>query len=299
MRVAAVCGWPIAHSKSPLIHGFWLSALGLEGAYLQLALHPAEAATAFRRLGAIGLAGVNVTVPLKGLALAAADRVAACARDVGAANLLLVEPAGLVARNTDREGFVAPLRARGPALRTALVIGAGGAARAAVSGLRELGVETLTIVNRSAGRARDLAGLWPGARILELAPGLMLPPADLVVNASSLGMAGQPPLEVRLDRLPADALVYDLVYAPLETGLVAAARARGLGVIDGLEMLVAQAAPAFEALFGAAPPRARDAELRALLIGGAPVPAVSGETALPASPAGAPLPARLRRGEGG
>lgn len=267
MRVAAVCGWPIAQSRSPLIHRFWLSALGLEGAYVPLALHPVEARAAFRNLGRMGFVGVNVTVPLKGEALAAADRVDPCAHQVGAANLLLVADGALVARNTDREGFAAPLRARGVAPRRALLIGAGGAARAVVSALRDLGAEELTIVNRSAGRARELADLWPGARVLALTPGLILPPAELVVNASTLGMAGQPPLDVLLDQLPDEALVYDLVYAPLETGLLAAARARGLGTIDGLEMLVGQAAPAFEAFYGASPPRARDAELRALLTG--------------------------------
>lgn len=268
MRVAAVCGWPVAQSKSPLIHGFWLAALGLPGAYLRLALHPSEAAVAFRQLGRMGLAGANVTVPLKRLALAAADVVAPCAQDVGAANLLLADGGRLVARNTDRDGFAAPLRARGAQPETAVVIGAGGAARAVVAALRDLGVRRLTLVNRSAPPAEALAAGWPAARTLQLVPGLSLPPADLLVNATSLGMTGQPPLDVRLDGLPAHALVYDLVYAPLETDLLRQARARGLATLDGLEMLVAQAAPAFEAFFGAAPPRGRDPELRALLASG-------------------------------
>jgi shikimate dehydrogenase len=268
MRVAGVCGWPIAHSKSPLIHGHWLARAGLNGAYVPLALHPAEAAVAFRNLGRMGFAGVNVTVPLKGIAFDAADRMADCAREVGAANLLLATEEGLLARNTDLDGSLAPIRVRGLRPETAVLIGAGGAARAVVAGLRTLGVRVLWIVNRSAAPAAELAAMWPGAAVLALAPGLRLPPADLLVNASSLGMAGQPPLDVRLDALPAHAFVFDLVYAPVETALLAAARARGLTVIDGLEMLVAQAAPAFEALFGVPPDRTADAELRARLVRG-------------------------------
>lgn len=268
MRVAGVCGWPIAHSKSPLIHGHWLARAGLAGAYVPLALHPAEAARAFRTLADMGFAGVNVTVPLKRIALDAADRVADSAREVGAANLLVVTAEGLVAHNSDRAGFVEPLTARGARPQTAVLIGAGGAARAVVAGVRLIGVRSLVIVNRSAGPAAELAATWPGARVLQLRPGLVLPPADLVVNASSLGMVGKPPLDVRLDALPPDAIVYDLVYAPLETGLLAAARARGLSTIDGLEMLVAQAAPAFEALFGVAPDRTADPALRDRLVGG-------------------------------
>ena len=272
-KTAGVCGWPVAHSKSPLIHRFWLQKLGLDGDYVRLPVAPETAHQAFRSLPLVGLTGVNVTVPLKEIALKAADRQDESAAATGAANVLLVRPdRTMMAFNTDWSGFLEPLVRQGARPQTAVMIGAGGAARAVMMALNALGVEELTIVNRSVEKARALADGWPGrraARVVELAAAMELPQADLVVNASSLGMKGQPLLDVRLDRLAAGSLVYDLVYAPLETGLLAAARARGAQTIDGLEMLVGQADRAFAMFYGAEPPRQHDAELRRLLTGGA------------------------------
>lgn len=270
-RTAGVCGWPIAQSKSPVIHRFWLRKLGLEGDYVRLPVRPETARAGFRALPSLGFAGVNVTAPLKQIALKAADRMDISASLTLAANVLLVTKGdALVAFNTDWPGFLEPLQRRAVRPATAVLIGAGGAAQAVVMALHQLGVEELTIVNRSAAKARALAQGWPGRRpavVVEMLPGMVLPAADLVVNASTLGMVGQPALEVRLDRMAADAVVYDLVYAPLETGLLAAAQARGLRAIDGLEMLVGQADRAFAMFYGAEPPRQHDDALRRLLTG--------------------------------
>jgi shikimate dehydrogenase len=270
---AGVCGWPIAQSKSPIIHRFWLNVLGLAGDYVRLPVARDTAVEAFRALPLLGIAGVNVTAPLKQLALRAADRIHPSAATVMAANELVVLKGGeIMASNTDGPGFLEPLVARDLMPRTTVMVGAGGAARAVVLALHRLGVEELTIVNRSRAAAEEVAGLFPDdrrpPRVLELVPGMVLPRADLVVNASSLGMAGKPPLDVRLDLQGAGTVVYDLVYAPLETGLLADARKGGLQAIDGLEMLVGQARTSFEDFYRASPPRAHDAELRALLLEG-------------------------------
>jgi len=265
---AGVCGWPVAHSKSPIIHRFWLDALGLEGDYVRLPVRPRGAVEAFRALPALGFIGVNVTVPHKRVALKCADRIDLSAAMTEAANILLVSEDGeLVAFNSDWAGFREPLERRNLRPSSAVVLGAGGAARAVVLALGQLGVDHLTIVNRTKAGADELLDLWlqDGGTALELVPGMQLPPADLVVNATSLGMVGQPALDVSLAALPPGATVYDLVYAPLETGLLADARARGLHRIDGLEMLIGQAAVAFDMFFGAEAPRERDAELRVLL----------------------------------
>jgi shikimate dehydrogenase len=270
---AGVCGWPIAHSRSPIIHRFWLDALGLAGDYARFPVHPNTAHQAFRGLPRLGITGVNVTAPLKQIALRAADRVHPSAGLVGAANQLLVLKGGaIMAFNTDWPGFLEPLQQRGARPETAILIGAGGAARAVAHALAQLGVKQLTLVNRTRATAETIARLWPGnsppPTIRELTPGMTLPPADLVVNASSLGMTGKPPLDVRLDAQGAHSLVYDLVYAPLETGLLAQARALGLTTIDGLEMLVGQARISFADFFLADPPRHRDPELRTFLLRG-------------------------------
>jgi shikimate dehydrogenase len=271
MRTAGVIGWPIAHSKSPIIHRFWLEALGLDGDYVRLPVDPDTALEAIRALPLLGFSGVNVTVPLKTVALKAADRLDLSAAVTGAANVLVVEHGRLAAYNSDRAGFLEPLERRGLRPDTLVLLGAGGAARAVVMAAQALGVSHMTFVNRSAEPARELAGLWEDlggtADVLALEPGIDLPPADLVVNATSLGMTGQPPLMVALDSLRPGTIVYDLVYAPLETALLADARARGLQGIDGLEMLVGQARLAFELFYGAAAPADRDSELRARLVG--------------------------------
>lgn len=272
MNRAGVIGWPVAHSKSPLIHRFWLDCLGLAGDYLRLPVPPDQLADTLAGLAARGLAGVNVTLPHKEAVIPHLDSLDPAAASIGAVNCITVTAGGrLHGSNTDLDGFLEPLDRQFPAFPDrAVVIGAGGAARAVLAGLARRGTRHLTLLNRSEDRACALLealGLAGEVRPL----GAPLPPAPLLVNASSLGMAGQPPLQVDLAPLPAEACVYDLVYAPLETPLLAVARARGLATIDGLAMLIGQAAPAFTRFFGRSPPRDRDAELRALL-GAPPAP---------------------------
>lgn len=265
MNTAGVIGWPIAHSKSPLIHRFWLQALGLDGDYSRFAVRPDQVGRALKALPALGMAGVNVTVPHKLAVMAHLDRIEPDALAIGAVNTVVVENGQLVGANTDMAGFLGPLH--GLPLGHAAVVGAGGAARAVLLGLKRHGVTHVTLLNRSVERAAallDSLGVAGHAVPLETP----LPAVDLLVNASSLGMQGQPPLQLDLAGLPTGGIVYDIVYAPLETDLLKAARARGLKAIDGLEMLIGQAAVAFERFFDAVPPRGRDAELKALLTGG-------------------------------
>lgn len=265
MITAGVIGWPIAHSRSPLIHRFWLEALGINGDYARFAVRPEKLEEAIRALPALGIRGVNVTVPHKIRIMPFLDHVEPVAAGIGAVNTVVAEPDGrLVGTNTDMAGFMAPLAGKAP--ETALVIGAGGAARAILMGLKGAGVRHVTVMNRSVGKARALIDDL-GISGAAVPPAEAAPPADLLVNASSLGMTGQPPLRLDLSALPDSAIVYDIVYAPLETELLASARARGLAVIDGLEMLVGQAAVAFERFYGAPAPRDRDAALRARLAG--------------------------------
>jgi shikimate dehydrogenase len=262
---AEVIGDPIAQSKSPLIHGFWLERLGIDGAY-------AKTRVAADGLGAFFAArradpdwrGCNVTVPHKQAVIAHLDALSDDAHAIGAVNTIVREGARLVGYNSDAPGFAEALAGR-PAPAHAVVIGAGGAARAVLAALKGLGAERVTLLNRSQDKAAALLGEFgiEGAAAPLDTP---LPAADLLVNTSSLGMAGQPPLMLDLAPLPRHALVYDIVYAPLETALLAAARARGLATVDGLAMLIGQAAVAFAHFFGAPPPRARDAELRRLLL---------------------------------
>ncbi len=260
---AGVIGWPIQHSKSPLIHRFWLRQLGLDGDYARFAVAPHQLEQALRALPALGLAGVNVTVPHKVAVIPHLDRVEQVAKDIGAVNTILVRGADLVGTNTDMAGFLEPLA--GMAGKRAVVVGAGGAARAVLVGLRQQGIAHVTVLNRTPARAAGLLKKLavPGeARPLD-AP---LPAADLLVNTSPLGMHGQPPLALDLAPLPRTAIVYDIVYAPLQTALLQQAAALGLATIDGLRMLVGQAAIAFERFYGVPPPRSADDELRRLLL---------------------------------
>jgi shikimate dehydrogenase len=263
---AEVIGDPIAHSKSPLIHGFWLERLGLAGAYRAAHVRPGELAGYFAaRAADPAWRGCNITVPHKQAALAQVGSVSGEAAAIGAINLVHRAPAGgLVGANTDAEGFATPLAATDLAGAPIVVIGAGGAARAVLFALAKRGVGPVAILNRTPDKAAALLAQFglAGDALPLSAP---LPPARLLVNTSTLGMVGQPPLAIDLAPLPVGAVVYDIVYAPLETPLLAAARARGLRGIDGLEMLIGQAAAAFAALFGVAPPRTADAALRARL----------------------------------
>lgn len=259
-RLAGVVGWPVAHSRSPRLHGYWLAEHGIDGAYLPLAVAPDAIAEVLRTLPRMGFRGVNVTLPHKAAALAAADRATPEARRIGAANTLVFDEAGRIeARNTDGFGFLENLKAGAPGWRAAagpaVVIGAGGAARAILVALLEAGAPEVRLVNRTAARAEKLAAeiggpirLWDWARRTEA-----LADAALLVNSTTQGMAGEAALELALDRLPRAAVVNDIVYAPLETPLLAAARQHGNVAVDGLGMLLHQARPGFAAWFGIEP----------------------------------------------
>ncbi len=264
---AEVIGDPIAQSKSPLIHGFWLNKLGIEASYRRCHVRPDELADyVARHRSDPDWRGCNITIPHK---IAVLDYVAdpgGVRASIGAANTIARDEAGaLFATNTDAGGFYAPLSGVDLAGKPVVVIGAGGAARAVLFALSKMDVGPVTILNRNVLKASMMLAAF-GLKGKALPLGSALPPAALLVNASALGMAGQEPLAVDLTPLPADAIVYDIVYAPLVTDLIAQAEDRGLATIDGLEMLVGQAALAFELFFGATPPREHDEELRELLI---------------------------------
>ena len=266
-RAACLIGWPAAHSRSPLIHHYWLRKLDIAGGYVIEAVPPDEFQDFVFRLSLRGFVGANVTLPHKerALELSAPD---ARALAVGAANTLWFEGGELHSTNTDVEGFINNLDASSAGwdrIEEALVLGAGGAARAVVFGLLERGVKRVCLVNRTAERARTLAEQF-GERV-HPAPweglGDLLARAELLVNATSLGMRGQPPLVVDVGRLPETAVVAELAYVPLVTPLLAAARSRGLRTADGLGMLLHQAVRGFELWFGQRPHVT--AELRALV----------------------------------
>lgn len=263
---AEVIGDPISHSKSPLIHNFWLAELGIDADYR--ACHVAPAALAdyvARRRNDPLWRGCNVTLPHKQAVIAHVDDPGGVGASIGAANTLFRQGPTLACTNTDAAGFYAPIADASLAGAPVVVIGTGGAARAVLFALAQIGVGPVTLLARNALKASALLAHF-GLKGRALAIGSPLPPAALLVNASSLGMAGQLPLDLDLGALPTDALVYDLVYAPLETPLLSAARGRGLATIDGLEMLIGQAAVAFELFFGAAPPDDPEDRLRELLV---------------------------------
>ncbi len=259
-KLAGLLGWPVGHSLSPRLHGYWLRHYQIDGAYLPLAVKPDDLPQALGALPALGFRGVNLTIPHKEPALAQVDEITAAARRIGAINTVIVAPDGrLLGDNSDGFGFLASLAAAEPdwhaARGPAVLLGAGGAARAIAVALLDAGTPALRLVNRTLARAEVLAAeLGPKAGAVpwqERADAL--DGAALLVNTTSLGMVGQPPLDVILDALPPDALVTDVVYAPLETELLAAARARGQPVVDGLGMLLHQARPGFRAWFGVDP----------------------------------------------
>jgi shikimate dehydrogenase len=266
-RAACLIGWPAAHSRSPVIHKYWLKSFGIDGDYRIEAVKPEDFAAFVARLGERGYLGANVTLPHKEQALRVADADAR-ARAVGAANTLWFENGALRATNTDVEGFVGSLDASVPGwdkAGEALVLGAGGAARAVVFGLVERGFKTIHLANRTLPRAEELARQF-GASVKPATwdrVATLLPRAALLVNTTSLGMKGQPPLEIDLEPLPAGATVSDVVSVPLETPLLTAARARGLKTSDGLGMLLHQAVRGFSLWFGKRPTVTPD--LRALV----------------------------------
>jgi shikimate dehydrogenase len=266
-RAACLIGWPAAHSRSPLIHHYWLRTLGIEGGYIIESVPPEDVAEFIAYLAHRGFVGANVTIPHKerALALSVPDERA---RAVGAANTLWYDGGTLRSTNTDIEGFLNNLDASAPgwdATSDALVLGAGGSSRAVIFGLIERGIACVHLANRTMARAQALADQF-GPKVIPVEwnqIGEVLPRAGLLVNTTSLGMKGQPSLEIELGLLPPHAVVADLVYVPLQTPLLVAAQARGLKTADGLGMLLHQAVRGFELWFGQRPEVT--AELRALV----------------------------------
>ena len=267
---ACVIGWPIEHSRSPLVHGYWLTKYGIDGRYTKEAVSADKLSDFVKAMAAEGYAGCNVTVPHKEAVLALADHVDDTARAIGAANTLWFENGTLFATNTDTYGFMTHLDTSAPGwsdgLEAAAVLGAGGAARAVLKGLVDNGVGEIRLFNRTAARAEALAERF-GSAVVPAAwetRSDALKDCGLLVNTTSLGMTGAPPLALDLGALGDGAVVADIVYAPLETALLAQARARGLRAVDGLGMLLHQAVPGFHKWFGVEP--AVTDELRAVIV---------------------------------
>lgn len=258
--LAGVMGWPVAHSLSPALHGHWLARHGIDGAYLPLAVAPPDFAAVLAAMPKMGFRGANVTVPHKEAALAACARVDDVAKRIGAVNTIVFAADGTAqGSNTDAFGFIENLKAGASgwnaAAGPAVVLGAGGAARAVAAALQDAGVPDIRLVNRTRDRADKVAADL-GARVTAhdwSRRADLLADASLLVNTTTLGMTGKDALDISLDRLPPKALVNDIVYVPLETPLLAAARARGNPVVDGLGMLLHQARPGFHAWFGVMP----------------------------------------------
>ena len=260
MRRACVIGWPVEHSRSPLIHRYWLKQYGLDGAYEREAVKPEDLPAFLGGLAARGYAGANITLPHKEAALRLATVADEAARTIGAANTLWLDEAGrLNASNTDAYGFMTNLNAVAPGWnegrRPVLVLGAGGAGRAVLHGLLAEGASRILLANRTSGRAQELADAFgPAVTVVDWRErDRALLGCGLLVNATSLGMTGKEALDLDLALLPSDAAVADLVYSPLETRLLAAARSRDNRAVDGLGMLLHQAVPGFERWFGVRP----------------------------------------------
>lgn len=261
-RLAGIMGWPVSHSRSPVLHGFWLNQFAIDGAYVPLAVPPHRLEQALRALPALGFRGVNLTLPHKEAALLIADRVDPIARRIGAVNTIVVAADGsLEASNTDAYGFREHLRETVPGWQAeaapVVVLGAGGGARGVLAALAQAGVREIRLVNRTRARAEAVAQVLATEAMRVTAHSWeerseALRGAGLLVNTTSLGMEGQPPLAIDLSPLPQSAVVVDIVYVPLETPLLAAARRRGHRVVDGLGMLLHQGRPGFEAWFGKA-----------------------------------------------
>jgi shikimate dehydrogenase len=273
-RLAGIMGWPVTHSRSPALHNFWIDEHGIDGAYLPLAVRPEHLGQALRALPALGFRGCNLTLPHKQAALTIVDRVDPLARRIGAMNTVVVAADGsLEGSNTDVFGFRENLRERAPDWKAsagpAIVLGAGGASRAIVAALIEARAEEIRLVNRTLARAERLAAdlASPTTRIT-IHPwserDTVQRDAGLLVNTTSLGMSGEAELDTDLALLPQSAVVVDIVYVPLETNLLAAARQRGNPTVDGLGMLLHQGRPGFEAWFGS--PVQATRELRAAVL---------------------------------
>ena len=270
--VAGVFGWPINHSRSPRLHGYWLAKYGIDGAYLPFSTRPENLVEAIRALPKLGFRGGNVTLPHKERALDAVDALTDVARRIGAVNTLIVQDDGsILGDNTDGYGFLQHLKVSAPSWRAgekAVVLGAGGAARGIIVALQDAGVAKIILTNRTAARAENLARDLGGT--IEVVGwdtrNAALKDAGLLVNTTQLGQAGQPALDIDLGNLPREAVVDDIVYVPLETNLLAQGRARGNAVVDGIGMLLHQARPGFKAWFGQEPEV--DAGLREFVLRG-------------------------------
>lgn len=271
LPLAGVLGWPIAHSRSPRLHRRWLSRYGIEGDYITLGVEPRDFEAAFKALPLLGFRGVNVTIPHKEAVLRLATKVSDRAALIGAANTITFrEDGSIYADNTDGYGFLENLRAGAPGWRAAegpaLVLGAGGAARAVISALLSDGAPEIRLANRTRSRADFLADQFGGR--VKVVDWLHIEDAldgvATVVNTTSLGMTGQPPLQISLKRAPKTALVNDIVYSPLMTPLLEEAQSRRMRWVDGIGMLLHQGRPGFEAWFGVAPEV--DADLRAAVL---------------------------------
>ena len=271
-KVAGVMGWPVGHSRSPRLHSYWLARHGIDGAYVPLAVAPENLEHAVRGLSALGFAGANVTIPHKEAVMPFLDDLDPAAERIGAVNTIVVQDGRLFGRNTDGFGFLENLKAGAPDWRAdagpAVVIGAGGAAKAVAWALLDAGVPALQIVNRTAARAEALADALDATAQVTAWESRheALGGAALVVNTSALGMTGHPALDLDVGRLAGTAVVNDIVYQPLETPLLAAVRARGLTAVEGIGMLLHQGRPGFHAWFGVDP--MVDADLRDYVLAG-------------------------------
>ena len=258
--IAGLLGWPVAHSRSPTIHNYWLKEHGLPGRYVLFSVPPEKLSIALPGLAALGLRGCNVTTPHKQAVMPMIQSIDPLARRIGAVNTIVVEKDGaLKGFNNDGNGFIQSLRDARPTWRPdtgpIVVLGAGGAARAVVASLADQGAREIRIVNRTAERAQAIASEY-GPPVTAYAweqRGEILADVALLANCTNQGMAGKPALEVSLDRLAPGAIVGDLIYTPPETPLLAAARARGNLTVNGLGLLLNQARPAFQAWFGVLP----------------------------------------------
>ncbi len=270
MKKACVIGWPIKHSRSPLIHGHWLKTYGIEGDYAREAVQPEHFPQYLKSLASFGYCGANITVPHKEAAFEAVDKRDAAADAVGAVNTVWLENGSLCATNTDIHGFLANLDESAPGWDggkgVAVVLGAGGAARAIIRGLMDRGFHTIRLINRTRSRAQDLAARFGSSVVVGNWEGRAQALADceVLVNTTALGMTGQPPLDLDLRQLPSSAVVNDIVYSPLDTALLRDASEMGARAVDGLGMLLHQAAPGFERWFGIRP--AVTPALRALIV---------------------------------
>jgi shikimate dehydrogenase len=258
--LAGVMGWPISHSRSPIIHNHWIAQYGLKGSYVPLPVSPESLPDAVRGLRALGFAGCNLTIPHKVAAMSLVDHVDVTARRMGALNTIVVQPDGsLHGFNNDGTGFIQSLLDEQPDWRAdtgpAVVLGAGGAARAVVVSLAERGAKEIRVLNRTASKAQALADEFgvPVTAVPWEQRNAALAGAALLVNTTNQGMVGQPALDLSLAELPRHALVCDVIYTPLETPLLQAAKARGHVAVNGLGMLLNQARPAFNAWFGVMP----------------------------------------------